>query len=68
MNLFNFSVLKILNVIIYFMIINEMNFFVTRSEKTNYYTPVRWNHVFRNYIKKNNEVKDSLYQYIYLYN
>ena len=43
-------------------------FFVKRSEKTNYYTPVRWKHVFRNYTKKNNEVKDSLYRYIYLYN
>jgi hypothetical protein len=41
---------------------------VKRSEKTNYYTPVRWKHVFRNYTKKNNEVKDNLYQCVYLYN
>jgi hypothetical protein len=29
---------------------------------------VRWKNVFRNYTKKNNEVKDNLYQYVYLYN
>jgi hypothetical protein len=41
-------------------------FFVKRSEKTNYYTPVRWKHVFRNYTMKNNEVKDSFSIYLFV--
>jgi hypothetical protein len=41
---------------------------VKRSEKTNYHTSLRWKHVFKNYTKKNNEMKDNLYRYVYLYN
>jgi hypothetical protein len=29
---------------------------------------IQWKNVFRNYTKKNNEVKDNLYRYVYLYN
>ena len=49
--------------------ISKNEFYVKRSENTNFYTPLRWKHVHRKYInKKHNENKYKIYRYIHFYN
>jgi hypothetical protein len=33
--------------------LDKDEFYVKRSKNTNYFTPIRWKHVFRKYINKN---------------
>ena len=44
-------------------------FYVKKSENTNFYIPLRWKHVHRWYTnKKNNENKYKIYRYVNFYN
>jgi hypothetical protein len=44
-------------------------FYVKKSENTNFYIPLRWKHVHRWYTnKKNNENKYKVYRYVNFYN
>jgi hypothetical protein len=42
-------------------------FYVKKSENTNFYIPLRWKHLYRWYTnKKNNENKYKIYRYVNL--
>jgi hypothetical protein len=43
-------------------------FYVKKSNKSNYFKPIKWKHVYRKYIDKNNENKQKAYRYIHFYN
>jgi dipeptidase len=53
---------------IYYDLVKD-EFYVKRSEKTNYFIPIRWKHVFQNYRnKKDYADKQKTYNYIHFYN
>jgi translation elongation factor EF-G len=43
-------------------------FYVKKSNKLYYFTPLKWKHVNRKYTDKNNENKQKAYHYIHFYN
>jgi dipeptidase len=49
--------------------LDKDEFYVKKNEKTNYFTPIRWKHVFRNYRNKKDDTdKQKTYHYIHFYN
>jgi hypothetical protein len=49
--------------------IPKNEFYLKKSENTNFYTPLRWKHVHRKYTnKKDNEYIYIIYRYIHFYN
>jgi hypothetical protein len=48
---------------------SKNEFYVKKSENTNFYIPLRWKHVYRKHTnKKDNKSKYKVYRYVHFYN